>query len=47
MSPDDCFANIFSLLKRLTEDYKLTTFGDEEMMNQIIYNTKPVAYQCS
>jgi hypothetical protein len=29
----------------LNDDFKLTTFGDEEMMNQIIYNTKPLAYQ--
>jgi hypothetical protein len=45
MNPDEWFADLYSLRQRLTDDYKLTTFGDEEMMNQIIYNTKPQAYQ--
>jgi hypothetical protein len=45
MNPDEWFADLYSLHQRLTDDYKLTTFGDEEIMNQIIYNTKPQAYQ--
>jgi hypothetical protein len=45
MNPDEWFADLYSLRQRLTDDYKLTTFGDEEMMNQIIYNTKPQANQ--
>jgi hypothetical protein len=45
INPDEWFADLYSLSQRLTDDYKLTTFGDEEMMNQIIYNTKPQYYQ--
>jgi hypothetical protein len=29
----------------MTDDYKLTTFGDKEKLNQIICNNKPQAYQ--
>jgi hypothetical protein len=45
MNPEEWFAVIYSLLQRLSKDYNLTSFGDEEMMNQVIYNTKPQAYQ--
>jgi hypothetical protein len=45
LNPDKWFADIYSLPQWLTDDYKLTTFGDEEMMNQCIYNTKTQAYQ--
>jgi hypothetical protein len=45
MNPDEWFADLYSFRQRLTDDYKLTTFGDEEMTNQIIYFTKPQAYQ--
>jgi hypothetical protein len=41
MNPDEWFSDLYSLRQRLTDDYKLTTFGDEEIMNKIIYNTKP------
>jgi hypothetical protein len=29
MNPDEWFADLYSLRQRLTDDYKLTTFGDE------------------
>jgi hypothetical protein len=45
MNPDEWFADLFSLCQRLIDDYHLTTCGDEEMINPIIYNTKPQAYQ--
>jgi hypothetical protein len=45
MNRYEWFGDLYSLHQRLTDDYNLTTFGDEEMMNQIIYNTKPLAYQ--
>jgi hypothetical protein len=45
MKADEWFADLYSLCQRFTDDYKLMTFGDDEMMNQIINNTKPQAYQ--
>jgi hypothetical protein len=36
MNPDEWFADLYSLRQRQNDDYKLTAFGDEEMMNQII-----------
>jgi hypothetical protein len=42
---DGCFAELYFISWRLEEAYKCTTFGDVEMLNQIIYNTKPAAYQ--
>jgi hypothetical protein len=44
MNPDELFADLYSMHQRLTNDYKLTTFGDADMMNHIINNTKPQAY---
>jgi hypothetical protein len=43
--PDEWFAELYFFHLCLEEDYKCTTFGDVEMLNQIIYNTKPAAYQ--
>jgi hypothetical protein len=40
---DEWFADLYFIRRRLEEDYECTTFGDVEMLNQIIYNTKPAA----
>jgi hypothetical protein len=29
MKPDEWFADLYALRQQLTDDYKLTTFGDE------------------
>jgi hypothetical protein len=43
-SPDEWFTELF-FIRRCPEDYyKCTSFGDVDMMNQIIYNTNPAAY---
>jgi hypothetical protein len=39
------FAELFFSCQGLEVDYNSTTVVDVEMMNQIIYNTKPTAYQ--
>jgi hypothetical protein len=44
-NPDEWFAEL--ICRRLEDDYKCTTFGDNEMLNRIIYNTKPAAYHAS
>jgi hypothetical protein len=43
--PDEWFAEMFSIRQRLEDDYKLDQYGDTVMIDQIIYNTKPAAYQ--
>jgi hypothetical protein len=45
MTPDEWFADLNSSRQRSTDDDKLTTVGDDEMMNKIIFNTKPQGYQ--
>jgi hypothetical protein len=44
-NPDEWFAELCSIQQRLEDDYDLDKYGDEEMMDQIIYNTKAPAYQ--
>jgi hypothetical protein len=44
-NPDEWFEELYFIHRRLEEEYKCTTFGDVEMLNQIIYSTKPAAYQ--
>jgi hypothetical protein len=39
------FAELYSIRQRLDDDYKLDQYGDIVMLDQIIYNTKPNAYQ--
>jgi hypothetical protein len=46
MNAEELFAELYSMHQRHSGDYNhATTFGDEKMMNQIIYKTKPGAYQ--
>jgi hypothetical protein len=42
---DEKFSELYFIRWRLEEDYKCNTIGDIEMMNKIIYNTKPAVYQ--
>jgi hypothetical protein len=44
-NPDEWFAELYSIRQRWEDDYKLDKYGDEEMLDQIIYNTKAPAYQ--
>jgi hypothetical protein len=44
-NPDEWFAELYSLCQRLEDDYNLDQYGDTVMLDQIIYNTKPAAYQ--
>jgi hypothetical protein len=44
-NPDEWFAELYSIRQRLEDDYDLYKYGDEEMLDQIIYNTKAPAYQ--
>jgi hypothetical protein len=44
-NPDEQFAELYFIPWRLEENYKCTTFGDVEIINQIFCNTKPAAYQ--
>jgi hypothetical protein len=44
-NPDEWFAEQNSLRQRLEDDYKLDNYGDAEMLDQVIYNTKAPAYQ--
>jgi hypothetical protein len=44
-NPDEWFAELYSIRQRLEEDYDLDKYGDKEMLDQIIYNTKSPAYQ--
>jgi hypothetical protein len=44
-NPDEWFAELYFIRRRHEEYYRCTTFGDVEMLNQIIYNTKPADYQ--
>jgi hypothetical protein len=44
-NPDEWFAELYSICQRLEDDYKLGQYGDTVMLDQIIYNTKPAAYQ--
>jgi hypothetical protein len=42
---DEWFAELYSIRQRVEDDYKLDKYGDAEMLDQIIYNTKAPAYQ--
>jgi hypothetical protein len=44
-NPDEWFAELYSIRQRLEDDYALDKYGDDEMLDQIIYNTKAPAYQ--
>jgi hypothetical protein len=44
-NPDEWFAELLFIRRRLEEDNKCNTFGEVEMINQIVYNTKPAACQ--
>jgi hypothetical protein len=43
-NPGEWFAELYFICRCLEADYKCTSFGDVEMLNQIIYNTKLAAY---
>jgi hypothetical protein len=38
-------AELYSIRQRLEDDYDLDKYGDEEMLDQINYNTKAPVYQ--
>jgi hypothetical protein len=44
-NPEEWFAELYSIRQRVEDDYKLVQYGDTVMLDQIIYNTKPTAYQ--
>jgi hypothetical protein len=44
-NPDEWIAELYSIRQRLEDDYSLDKYGDEEMLDQIIYKTKAPAYQ--
>jgi hypothetical protein len=44
-NPDEWFAELYFICRRLPAAYKCNTFDDVKMMNLIIYNTIPAAYQ--
>jgi hypothetical protein len=44
-NPDEWFAELYSHRQCLEDDFNLDQYGDTVMLDQIIYNTKPAAYQ--
>jgi hypothetical protein len=44
-NPNEWFAELYFICRCLEEEYNCNSFGHAKMINQIIYNTKPDAYQ--
>jgi hypothetical protein len=42
---NEWFAELYFIYWHLEEDYKCNNFGDAKLINKMIYNTKPAAYQ--
>jgi hypothetical protein len=44
-NPAIWFAQLNKICQKLIDDYKLTTYEDTDVLQHIMYNTKPFMYQ--